>query len=469
MRIRCYDVFPILILLAACSSKPKGLESSFHAKDVPVHYGNFDLKQSFEPSPGLKVYEYVHVPTGMKAYLAPKPEIGIVSVVTSYNVGSRFESKGRTGLAHLFEHMMFRGTVNFPNPFQLLSGWGNKFNAYTGQDLTLYYEIVPKEKYPEAMAFEAERMRKLSITKEGFNTERGAVVSERKMRTEDSPMGKLRWEMYQLAFDRHPYKYNPIGLQKDLDATTFEEAIAFYRRFYAPNRAVLSYVGDFKVSELLKELEKNYGSFTAEKWVEPVLPQEPLRKDARRRVVPMKVESVYLDQAYLGTTYQQKEGITDILMCTLLTDAKLGFLTYELVETGLARGVMGDCGPAVDRSLNEIIVIGNPGVNAAKLETAFDKARGKFLQWLTPERVEKAKLFYLVGQLDTLRDPANMAEEFARNATVAGDPLYGFEVIKKIQKVTFEEIKKRYQSWELNPTRVILQPQVSAAGRVRKQ
>ncbi len=441
--------------LGACSShKPISIPNS----SLPQHAGSFDLKESFEPNPGLHILEYTHTKSGMRVFIVPKPGIGVVSVVTAYKVGSRFESPGRRGLAHLFEHMMFRGTENYPNPFKTLSAWGNRFNAYTSSDLTLYYEVVPKSLLGEALNFEAERMRKLSITKEGFNAERGAVVSERKMRTEDSPMGKLRWESYALAFDKHPYGTLPIGLQKDLDATTFEEALQFYQKFYAPNRAVLAIVGDFKVPDLLAELEKNYGSFAAEAWTEPKLALEPLRKGLRRKVLPARVESVYFTENFLGTKYGDKDGITDILMCALFADGKMGYLAFELVEKNIAQGVNADCGPSMDRGLNEIFVTANPGVSVEKLEMAYNQAKKGFGKWLTKDRVEKAKLFYLAAQLDTLRDPANLAEELGRNAVTTGDPLYNFEALRKIQKVSFEDIQKRYAQWEVNPTRVFLKP-----------
>jgi hypothetical protein len=193
----------------------------------------------------LKIHRYRSEKSGLELLLSPKPGIDVVAFVTAYKVGSRFEVNGRTGLAHLFEHMMFRGTEHYPVPFETLSSWGDRFNAFTTPDVTEYHELVPKKLFDEAARFESERMRKLLITPEGFDTERGAVVSERKMRTEDSPMGRLYWELNQLAYDRHPYKTGPIGWQEDLDATTFDDALAFYKRFYAPKSSRHFFGGRF--------------------------------------------------------------------------------------------------------------------------------------------------------------------------------------------------------------------------------
>lgn len=446
-RLACLSVLG----LAACAGKnSKNSESSV----------NFEKQDVLEPLPGLKIHRYTH-PSGLEVFLVPKEDTGVVALATGYNVGSRFEVKGRTGLAHLFEHMMFRGTESFPEPFKTLSAWGGRFNAYTSLDITLYHEEVPKEFLGEATKFEAERMRKLMITRNGFNTERGAVVSERKMRDEDAPFGRLNWELYQLAFDVHPYKTPPIGMQEDLDATTLEEALDFYKRFYAPNRAKITWVGDFEVKDAVKILDKYYGSFTSQPWVEPKIPVEPRRSELRRKILPMKVESVYMADAVLGLKYGDADTAVDTMLCTLLANSKLGFLSFELVEKKLARIVSANCSPNVDPELSTIYLVGNPGVPLAKLESAYLAARKKFLNWLSPDRIEQLKLYYLAGQWDSLRSPANLAEQISQSAVVANDPLYSFKVIQQIQKVSFDDIVRRYKTWNVNATRVFLEPSAS--------
>jgi zinc protease len=440
-----------LLGLAACASK--GPQNSAPSTQ-------FDKKEVLEPMAGFKIHRLTH-PSGLEVFLIPKEGTGVVAMATAYNVGSRFESKGRTGLAHLFEHMMFRGTESFPEPFKTLSSWGGRFNAYTSLDVTLYHQEVPKELLSQATQFEAERMRKLMITRNGFNTERGAVVSERKMRSEDAPFGRLNWELYQLAFDKHPYKTPPIGYQEDLDATTLEEALDFYKRFYAPNRAKITWVGDFSISEAMKILEKHYGSFTAQAWTEPKIPIEPRRSQLRRKVLPMKVESVYMADAVTGPRYNEAEAAIDTMLCTLLANSKLGFLSFELVEKKIARIVSASCSPSVDPELSAIYLVGNPGVSVKKLESAYLAARKNFLAWLNPNRIEQLKLYYLSGQWDGLRSPANLAEQISQNAAVVGDPLFTFKFIQDLQKVTQEDIVRRYKTWNVNPTRVILEPSQS--------
>jgi zinc protease len=446
-----------LLLVAACSSKaPKDKAEATAPK---IKLSSISKVATYEPFPGLKIERYKLDKSGLDILLAPKPGTGAVAYVTAYNVGSRFEVKGRTGLAHLFEHMMFRGTENFPEPFKTLSNWGDRFNAYTSQDLTLYHQNVPKELLPQVAQFEAERMRKLQITPDGFNTERGAVVSERKMRTEDAPFGRLVWELQQTAFDVHPYKTGPIGWQEDLEATSFEDALKFYQRFYAPNRATLVIAGDFKTGDALDLIKKNYGAFDAQPWAEPEVHQEPERRDFRRKIIPMKAESVYMADAVRGITYKDPSVAAESLLCHLLADSARGYLYFELVEKGIARSVSADCWPNVDAAVSAVYVVANPGVSIEQLETAYDKARKGFLKWaLESKRFEKAKLFYLGDQWQTLRDPMNLAEQLGSLTVTAGDPLYLFSFLEKVKRVSAKDIEERYKAWQKGRTRLFLKP-----------
>lgn len=458
-----------LVGLAACSSKSsKSPDDTSAPTGAPANFGNFTKTAMLEPLPGLKIFRYRDTKSGLEVLISPKPGTDVVALVTAYNVGSRFEVKGRTGLAHLFEHMMFRGTENYPEPFKTLSAWGDHFNAYTSYDLTLYHELVPKQVVGDALKFESERMRKLLITPEGFNTERGAVVSERKMRTEDSPFGRLIWELYQHAYDKHPYQTGPIGWQEDLDATTYQDALDFYKRYYAPNRAVISIVGDITVGEALKLLQKNYGSFERQAFEEPKVVKEPARKGLRRKLVPMKAESVFIGDAVFGPVYGDPDVAVDSLLASLFADGKIGYLAGELVEKGLARSVSADASPGVDPGLSTVFVVGNPGVPLKKLEGAYDRARGGFLKWLTKDRLESLKLYYLASQWEGLRDPMNLAEQLSRAGVTAGNPIYEFEFLEKAKRVSLADLERRWKVWNSGArTRVIVVPSEKTAPLVR--
>ncbi|HXC51788.1 MAG TPA: pitrilysin family protein [Candidatus Limnocylindrales bacterium] len=450
---------PLLLLVALLAISACSAHRTAGPAAAPSEYKGFHRIEVLEPVAGLSIYHYRNDASGLELLVSPKPGTGTVAIVTAYEVGARFELNGRTGLAHLFEHMMFRGTEHFPKPFETLSDWGGRFNAYTTPDLTVYHELVPKERFNDALDFESERMRKLRLTPEVFDTERGAVVSERKMRTEDSPSGRLFWELYQFAYDRHPYKTAPIGWQKDLDATKFQDALDFYNRFYAPNRAVVSLVGDLTVSEALEQMDRYYGSMTRSSFEEPAIAVEPARQGIRRKVVPMKTESVILADAIFGATYNDPNAATDSLIASLLADDKLGYLSDQLVERGLARGVGSDAGANIDPGLSIVLVTGNPGVPVARLEQAYDSARKKFPSWLTAERLDNFKLYYLAEQWESMRDPMHLAEGMAAAHAATGNAAWDFQFLARVQKVTLEEIRERLKYWDTSArTRVILTP-----------
>jgi zinc protease len=462
---RCIGLALLLQGLVACSTAPKAQkDGSLVQPQGPATYKGFTRVATLEPQPGLAIHHYRHAKSGLEVLVSPKPGSGVVALVTAYEVGSRWEVNERTGLAHLFEHMMFRGTESYPKPFETLSDWGGRFNAYTSPDVTVYFELVPKKLFADAAKFEAERMRKLLITADGFDTERGAVVSERKMRTEDSPTGRLYWELFQLAYDRHPYKTGPIGWQEDLDATSFEDALAFYERFYAPNRAILSIVGDFSLKDALSVVARAYGDFESEAFEAPVVAAEPSRKGTRRKVIPMKVESVFLADAVFGPTYDDQHAAVDNLIANLLADGKLGYLAAQLVETGIARSVSGDADPGMDRGLSTVLVIGNPGVSRGRVEAAYDAARGRFPSWLTAQRLESFKLYYLAAQWASLRDPLHLAMQTANSAATTGDPAWDLMFLSKVQSVTLADVRARWPYWTTSArTRVILEPAKTSA------
>ncbi len=436
-----------------------GCASSGSVSGGPKEFKGFTLEKVYEPYPELKVWEYVHKKSGIHIILTPRPGTETVAYVTAFDVGSRFEDKGRTGLAHLFEHMMFRGTESFPKPFETIADWGNNFNAYTSRDMTVYYGVVPSELMGDVAKLEGERMRKLLITPQGFQQERGAVVSERKMRTEDSPMGRLSWELYLLAFKEHPYRVGPIGFQKDLDATSFEDALSFYQRFYAPNRAVISIAGGFEIKNALEILYKNYGEYDQVEVKEPTKVVEPPIVGLRKKVIRLRTETSMLADATIGLSVDDKDIAAEMLMCVLLANDDIGYLGNTLVEKGIAQSVGSSCTPTKEPGLSMVFLTGSGKITAAKLEQEYNKALAGFEGWLNKERVENLKLYFVASQLESLREPDELAESFATSYIATKNPMTSINFLKEIQGVTFEDIIRRYKNRTASgKARVLIEP-----------
>ncbi|RKY50488.1 MAG: hypothetical protein DRP91_01570 [Candidatus Neomarinimicrobiota bacterium] len=198
---------------------------------------------------GLKVITY-------EMHAAP-----IIFSCLVYNVGSKYESFGQTGISHIVEHMMFQGTKRFPKGViaDLIASNGGVFNAYTSTDVTVYYELLPKNRIDLALDIESERMYKCVFDPQEFEREKKVIIEERKMRVDNNPKGLRMEELNTLLYKCHPYRNPVIGWMEDIERITRDQAYAYYKKYYTPNNATLVLVGDFDTNEMLKKVKKYYG------------------------------------------------------------------------------------------------------------------------------------------------------------------------------------------------------------------
>src|SRR5439155_706892 len=188
-------------------------------------------------------YEITTLPNGLTVVLEEDHSTPIVHLQLWYHVGSKNEKPGRTGFAHLFEHMMFKGSKNVEPEAHtsLISSVGGQSNAYTTDDETVFWETLPAQYLPLALWLEADRMATLRIDKDTFTTEREVVKEERRMRIDNQPYGRLQEIIYDQAFTTHPYKHPTIGSMTDLEAASIEDVRDFYRTYYVPANATLAF------------------------------------------------------------------------------------------------------------------------------------------------------------------------------------------------------------------------------------
>lgn len=236
---------------------------------------------------------------GLRVLLLEDHRSPIVTVQTWYRVGSRNEARGATGIAHLLEHLMFRGTAaRGPGEFaRLVEGNGGQDNAFTSQDVTSYYVDIAADKLPLVLALEADRMHNLMLDPKIIDGEREVVIEERRTRTEDDPGGFLGEQVSALAFQAHPYGQPTIGWAVDLKRITPEEIRAFYRTYYVPGNAILVVVGDFDASQALAGVKAAFGAIPRGAAPPPVLAVEPAQTGERRLLVQRAAE---LPIVYLG-------------------------------------------------------------------------------------------------------------------------------------------------------------------------
>jgi zinc protease len=229
-------------------------------------------------------YTLVTLDNGLTVVLLEDHSTPIVHLQLWYHVGSRDERKGRTGFAHLFEHMMFKGSKNVEPEAHpsMISSVGGQSNAYTESDTTVYWETVPAHYLPLILWLEADRMASLRIDENTFRTEREVVKEERRMRVENQPYGRLQELIYDHAFTVHPYKHPTIGSMADLEAASIDDVRDFYRTYYVPNNATLALVGDFDTKEALAFVKKYLGRVPRGKPVPRDIPKEPAPTKERR-------------------------------------------------------------------------------------------------------------------------------------------------------------------------------------------
>ena len=282
---------------------------------------------------------------GLRVLLLEDHRSPIASFQVWYRVGSRNEARGATGLAHLLEHMMFKGTSKYgPRQFaQLVEQYGGRNNAFTTQDVTGYYVDIASNRLDLVVELEADRMRNLLIDPKEVDSERQVVIEERRTRTEDDPAGFLSEEMSSIAFKAHPYGSPVIGWMDDIKRVTAVELRAFYRTYYVPNNALVVAVGDFDASMLLARITREFGAIPRGADPPPVTAVEPPQNGERRVVVKKQAQLPIVEIAYHVPNHRSEDAAALDLLSAILAVGRASRLYRDLVhQRQLALDAGGD-------------------------------------------------------------------------------------------------------------------------------
>src|ERR687898_556867 len=233
-------------------------------------------------------YQRLKLPNGLTVILHQDRSTPIAHVQLWYHVGSKDERAGRTGFAHLFEHMMFKGSKNV-EPEQhtsIVSSVGGRANAYTNEDATVYWQTVPAQYLPLVLWMEADRMATLRIDDKTFKNEREVVKEERRMRIENQPYGRLNEILFDKAFAVHPYKHPVIGSMADLEAATIDDVREFHQTYYVPANCTMVIAGDFEMDQVTDLVNRYLARVPpAVREVPRDIPKEPPQTKERRVTV----------------------------------------------------------------------------------------------------------------------------------------------------------------------------------------
>jgi predicted Zn-dependent peptidase len=231
---------------------------------------------------------------GLRVIISEDHFAPVFGIAVSYKVGSRDEREGRTGFAHLFEHMMFKGSENVGagEHFYLVFTRGGSMNGTTNTDRTVYYEVMPKNQLDLALFLESDRMRSLAITEENLENQRQAVKEERRLGVDNQPYGLAGETLDGLIYDNFAYHHSVIGSMADLDAASVEDVRQFFKTYYAPNNAVLALAGDLDAKTTLAAVKKYFGDIPRQPAPKPVDLTEPPKTGERRATLDDKLARI---------------------------------------------------------------------------------------------------------------------------------------------------------------------------------
>lgn len=395
---------------------------------------------------------------GMQVVVIPDHRTPVVTEMIWYKVGSADETPGKSGLAHFLEHLMFKGTSKHPaGEFsQTVLRIGGIENASTSVDYTNYYQRVPKEKLPTMMEFEADRMTGLVLKDENVLPERDVVLEEYNMRVANNPDARLNEQIMAALYLNHPYGRPVIGWHQEIEKLDREDALAFYRRFYAPNNAILVIAGDVDAAEIRPLVERNFGSIPAQPAIPArrVRPQEP--EPAAPRTVTLadpRVEQPSMRRYYLvpsATTAAAGESAALDVLAQLMGSGSNSYLYRALVvDKPLAVSANASYSSiSLDPTQFAISAAPKPGVSFAEVEQAVDGVIASVAQNpIRAEDLERVKT-QLIAEAIYAQDNQAVLARWYGGALTTG---LSIEDIRswpdRIRAVTAEQVRAAAQKW----------------------
>ena len=345
------------------------------------------------------VFETV-LPNGLKVILLENHKAPSITFQVWYRVGSRNEAWGKTGLSHMLEHMMFKGTGKIgPEEFsRIVQENGGNDNAFTSRDYTAYFENLSADRIQVSIDLESDRMQNLLLREEDFKTEQMVVMEERRLRTEDSPQAYLQEQLEATAFQIHPYRWPIIGWMEDIASYTLDDLKVHYKTYYQPANAFLVVVGDFKKEEILPKIEKAFGSYPKGVVPNQKKNKEPSQMGERKIIVKKEAQLPSLVMGYHVPNLRNPDSYVLEVIATILSGGKSSRLYQSLVhEKRLVLAIDADYSILTrDPSLFYISADPLPSKEVAEVEKVLDQE----LDRLQKERVGERELEKTKNQLE---------------------------------------------------------------------
>jgi zinc protease len=384
------------------------------------------------------------LPNGLKVLVLENHKAPVATFNVFYRVGSRNEQMGKTGLSHLLEHLMFRGTKKLkPEEFSnIIQINGGSDNAFTTSDFTDYFEIINKDHLDVPISLEADRM--ANFEPKGFDSEKNVVLEERRMRTEDNPEDALDEMVRAQSYLAHPYHWPVIGWFHDVDGLTLQDALAYHEIYYSPQNAIIVAVGDFNAEQVLKQVGEAFGGIKNGPKPLPVTELEPAQDGSRRVELRHAANLPAFEEAYHVPNISSPDSYALEVASEILSDGQSSRLYKKLV---VEKRMVVDIGAGYDLTSFDpgLFVVSaqmRPGVKAADTQAEVEKELAALRDTpVTPDELQKAKNLeqaqYVFGQ-DSLMREAEMLGVYE----MLGDYHLADKYLDGIDKVTTADVQR---------------------------
>ena len=414
-------------------------------------------------SEGIPRLEYTDtkLENGLRVIVAPDHSAPVVAVAVTYDVGSRNERPGRTGFAHLFEHMMFQGSENVGKGehFLLVMNNGGGMNGSTNEDKTNYYQVVPKNQLDLVLFLEGDRMRSLAVNEANLNNQRNAVQEERRLGIDNQPYGKAELEIDNLSYDNFAYKHSTIGYMADLDAATLNDVKEFFRIYYAPNNAVLTIVGDVDLPMALEKVKKYFGGIPSQAIPKsPDLTEPPHYGERRETIEDPLARLPMLLVAYHIPPGNTSDNNAALVLADVLGAGRSSRLYQHLVkDKQLATQIQVQADWRMGPGLFYIMAIPRAGVKGEDLENAiYEELEAVKKEGITPRELEKARVQFRRSTIQSRQSALTTAMRLGEYAVKFNDPDLINTAYEKLSAVSAEQVKAVAQKYLIVTMRAVV-------------
>ncbi|CAN5213858.1 pitrilysin family protein [soil metagenome] len=398
--------------------------------------------------------------SGLRVLLLVDRAAPVLTYATWFRVGSRHEKPGKTGLAHLFEHLMFNETESLKaGAFdRKLEEAGAESNAATWLDWTYYHESLPKDRLGLVVKLEADRMAHLVLREPQVKSEKEVVANERRYRVDDDVEGTASELLYKAAFTKHPYHWPTIGWMTDIEGFTPEDCAEFYRTYYTPNNATIVLVGDVREKDALAKISAAYGSIPAS----PIPPEdaepEPHQSEERRVVLKKPTPTEKLVLGYKGPSFGDADHVPLSVLSEILFGGR-GSRLYKamLVDKELVSDFRGWVSTFSEPGLYEMYFTARETIKTDAilevLELELERVRRDVV---TDDELARAKARLELGSLQGLDTTHGKAEQIGLYDTMLGDPAGIFRRLEATRRVTASDLRRVARRWLLTSARTVV-------------